>query len=146
MVKMLLKNVWLYRFLLHDWVGRNSCRISISICFEALTSILLCLKPNTATSMERAKCLFYFGCKSRHDLSLATTKPTKWHVCPPKTQNSLGIRPVWSESLLCAQWVAKDPNFLHADSENSDQIGRMPRLIWVFAGRTHFVGFVMWLI
>ena len=30
---------------------------------------------------------------------------------------------------------------------DSDQTGRMPRLIWVFAGRTdHFVGFVMpWL-
>ena len=35
--------------------------------------------------------------------------------------------------------------FLHADSEDSDQTGRMPRLIWVFAGHTgHFVGFVMW--
>ena len=52
-----------------------------------------------------------------------------------KTQISLGIRPVWSESSLCAQWVAKDPRFLHPDSEDSDQTGRMPRLIWVFAGR-----------
>ena len=26
-------------------------------------------------------------------------------------------------------WVAKDPNFLHADSEDSDQAGRMLRLI-----------------
>ena len=34
--------------------------------------------------------------------------------------------------------------FLHADSEDSDQTGRMSRLIWVFAGHTgHFVGFVM---
>ena len=35
-----------------------------------------------------------------------------------------------------------------AHSEDSDQTVRMPRLIWVFAGRTcHFVGFVMrWLI
>ena len=32
----------------------------------------------------------------------------------------------------------------HADNEDSDQTGRMHRLIWVFAGRTdHFVGFVM---
>ena len=46
------------------------------------------------------------------------------------------IRPGWSESSLCAQWVAKDPSFLHADSEDSDQTGRMPRLIWVLAGRT----------
>ena len=45
---------------------------------------------------------------------------------PAKTQISLGIRPVWSESSLCAQWVAKDSSFLHADSEDSDQTGRMP--------------------
>ena len=58
---------------------------------------------------------------------------TKWHVRPAKTQ----IRPVWSESLLCAQWVAKDPSFLRADSEE-----RMPRLVWVFAERIcRFVGF-----
>ena len=69
---------------------------------------------------------------------------TKWHVRPAKTRNSLGICPVWSEISLCTQWVAKDPRFLHGDSEDSDQTGRMPRLIWVFAGHTcHFVGFVM---
>ena len=43
---------------------------------------------------------------------------------------------VWSESSLCAQRVAKDPSFLHANSKDSDQTGRMPRLIWVCAGRT----------
>ena len=42
---------------------------------------------------------------------------------PAKTQISLGICPVWSESSLCAQWVGKDSNFLHADSEDSDQTG-----------------------
>ena len=65
-------------------------------------------------------------------------------VSQAKTQISLGIRPVWSESSLRALWVAKDPSLLRAASEDSDQSGRMPRLIWVFAGRTcHFVGFVM---
>ena len=57
-------------------------------------------------------------------------------VHPAKTQISLGICPVWSESSLCAQWVAKDPSFLHVDSEDSDQTGLMPRLIRVFAGCT----------
>ena len=33
------------------------------------------------------------------------------------------------ENGMCAQWVAKDQCFLHADSEDSDQTGRMPRLI-----------------
>ena len=66
----------------------------------------------------------------RHD------KTNTMSVRPAKTRVSLGIRPVWSESSLCTQWVAKDPRFLHADSEDSDKTGRMPRLIWVFARRT----------
>ena len=74
-------------------------------------------------------------------MSRDVTKPTNWPVRLAKTQISLGIRPVWSESSLCAQWVATGPSFHHAPSEDSDQTGRMPRLILVFAGRTsHFVG------
>ena len=64
---------------------------------------------------------------NNHKMSHDMTKPTKW-VCAQ--------RRLKSESLLCIQWVAKDPSFLHVDSEFSDQTGRMPRLIWVFAGRT----------
>ena len=41
----------------------------------------------------------------------------------------LGMRPVRSESLLCAQWVAKDSSSLHADSEDSDQTGTAQTLI-----------------
>ena len=71
--------------------------------------------------------------------------------CPGWSESSLGICPVWSKSLLCAQWEAKDPSFLHVDSEDwsdwADAQADLPRLIWVFAGCTcHFVGFVMlWL-
>ena len=67
----------------------------------------------------------------------ATTWQNQQNECAPSEDLiSLGIHPVWSESSLCTQWVAKDPSFLHADSEDSDQTGRMPRLIWVFAVRT----------
>ena len=46
------------------------------------------------------------------------------------------IRPVWSESSLSA-WRNLWSLATHwAHSEDSDQTGRMPRLIWVFAGRT----------
>ena len=77
-------------------------------------------------------------------LSRLVIKPTKWHVSPLKTQISLGIHPAWSESSLSA-WRKIGSLATHwAHSEDSDQIGRMPRLIWNFAGRTcHFVGFVM---
>ena len=71
-------------------------------------------------------------------------KTNKMSVRPAKTQISLGIRPVWSESSLCIQWVAKDPSFFHVDSEDSDQTGRMPRLIWVFAGRTATLLVLSW--
>ena len=63
-------------------------------------------------------------------------KTNKMTMHPKKTQISLGIRPVWSESSLWAQWVAKEPSFLHADSLDTDQTGQMPRLFWVFARRT----------
>ena len=64
-------------------------------------------------------------------------------VCPAKTQISLGIRPVWSESSLCTQWAAKDLSFLHADSEDwSDWADAQADLSLRWA-HSHFVGFVM---
>ena len=71
-------------------------------------------------------------------------KQIKWHVCPGKTQISLGIRPVWSEFSLSA-WRKLGSLPTHwAHIEDYDQTERMPRLIWVFAGRKdHFVGLVM---
>ena len=66
----------------------------------------------------------------RHD------KTNKMSVRPAKTQISLGIRQVWSESSLSA-WRKLGSLATHwAHSEDSDQTGRMPRLIWVFAGHT----------
>ena len=48
----------------------------------------------------------------------------------------MSVRPVWSESSLSA-WRKLGSLATHwAHSEDSDQTGRMPRLIWVFAGRT----------
>ena len=72
-------------------------------------------------------------------------RATSWqnqqnNLRPAKTQISLGVSPVWSEPSLCDLRIAKDQRLLHVDSEDSDQTERMPRLIWVFAGRTnHFV-------
>ena len=82
--------------------------------------------------------LWIHSSQMSHDM----TKPTKWPVRKAKTQISLGIRPVWSESSLSA-W-RKLGSLATEHSKDSDQTGGMPRLIWVFAGRTcHCVGFVM---
>ena len=75
----------------------------------------------------------------RNSMSLVSNYVTRncfsiWAASWQKQQNDLCARPVWPVFAVC-QWVAKDPNFLHADSEDSDQTGWMPRLIWVFAGR-----------
>ena len=59
-------------------------------------------------------------------------KTNKMACAPSENSDQPGHRPGWSESSLCAQLVAKDPMFHHADSEDSNQTGRM---IWVFAGR-----------
>ena len=77
-------------------------------------------------------------------LSRLMTKPTKWHVCPAKTQISLGIRQVWSESSLSA-WTKLGSLATHwAHSEDSNQTGWMPRLIWVFAGCTVILLVLSW--
>ena len=70
------------------------------------------------------------------------TKPTKW-LCAQRRLRK-GIHLVWSVSSLSA-WRKLGSLAAHwAHSEDSDQNGRMPKLIWVFAGRTcHFVGFLM---
>ena len=74
--------------------------------------------------------LFLLQQNSMANMSHDMAKPAKW-VCA-----QWRLRSAWAS--------AKGPRFLHVDSEDSDQTGRMPRLIWVFAGRTgHFVGFVM---
>ena len=76
-------------------------------------------------------------------LSRHMTKPTNW-LCAQRRLRAAWESAQSDQSSLCTQWVGKDPSFLHADSEDSDQTGQMSRLIWVFAGHTcHFVGFVM---
>ena len=67
-------------------------------------------------------------------MSHLMTKPIKWHVRPAKTQISLGIRRVWSESSLSAWRKIRSLDTYWAHSEDSDLTGRMPRLIWVFNG------------
>ena len=59
-------------------------------------------------------------------MSRIVTKRTNRHVRPAKTQISLGIRPVWSESSLSA-WRKLGSLATHwAHSEDSDQTGHMP--------------------
>ena len=63
-------------------------------------------------------------------------------VRPAKSRIRLGI-PQSDRSSLCAQRLAKDPSFLHANSEDwSDWVDTQadPILRWA---QSHYVGFVM---
>ena len=102
-----------------------TCRIKTEIQKTYVTMKIIVIY--TLLLFDTSSAVIY---EPRHD------KTNNVAVRPAKTQISLGIRPVWSESSMCAQWVAKDPSFLRVDSEDSDQTGWMPRLLWVFAGRT----------
>ena len=66
----------------------------------------------------------------------ATTWQNQQSECAPSEDSDQPGYPPNLFSIFAVQLVAKGPSFLHADSEESDQTVRMPRLIWVFAGRT----------
>ena len=70
-------------------------------------------------------------------MSRSTTKLTNWHVPYRRLRSA-----VWSESSLSI-WRNHVSLASHlAQSGDSDQTGRMSRLIWVFAGRMcHFFFF-----
>ena len=72
------------------------------------------------------------------------TKPTKWSVRPAKTQISLGIHPVWSESSLPA-WRSIGSSATHFGALQrfwSDWTDAQADLGLRWA-HSHFVGFVM---
>ena len=82
--------------------------------------------------MEKTSCLV---------LEWAATWQNQQSDCAPSEDSDQpGHPPSLSESSLCAQWVAKDPSFLHADSEDWADAQADLSLRWA---HTHFVGFVM---
>ena len=60
-------------------------------------------------------------------------------IYPTKTSFAGSIKKACAQQWLRSVWAS---HWAHV--EDFDQTGRTPRMIWVFAGRTHhFVGFVM---
>ena len=125
--------LWFHDFLLFYTMSKEDCDLWLWFFLEIfpLCSVLLFSQQN------KEETLIDVGPLIGTNMSRLMTKPTKWHVRPAETHISLGIRPVWSEFLLslATHW---------AHSEDSDQTGRMPRLIWVFAGRTVILLVLSW--
>ena len=77
----------------------------------------------------------YSSYEPRHD------KTNKISLCPAKTQISLGICPVWSESSVCTQWVAKDRSFFHQSlSDQSSLSARAILLVLSWGGSNYIEG------
>ena len=88
-------------------------------------------------SNNNMKLLWWFILKWH--LSHLMTKPTKWSLRPVRTPISLGVCPVWSDSL--GRW---GPNVSLCGEQRlwSDWVDAV--LIWVFSTcKGHFVGFVV---
>ena len=64
-------------------------------------------------------------------MSHRTTKPTKWPVCPSKTRTSLGIRPVWSESLLSVSRNLRSSATHWEPSKDADQTGHTCHFVYI---------------
>ena len=91
--------------------------------------------PAACSSLKSSDLAMSWNNLQKHIWAMTWQNSTKW-LCTQQRLRSAWTFAKSAQSSLCAQWVAKDPRFLHADSEDSDQTARMPRLIWVFTGRT----------
>ena len=84
---------------------------------------------------------------SRQHISLilqkwtATWQNQQTECSPSEDSDQPGHPPSLIRVFACVQWVAKDPSFLHADSEDSEQTAQFDlSLRWA---HSHIVGFVM---
>ena len=111
----------------------------VGICLNEVMAILMNTPQNMFWLENWRKLSFYYY----QNLSRLMTKLTKWHMPPAKTQISLGIHPVWSESSLSASTKlgSLPSHWVHSRlwSDWADAQADLSLL-----GHTdHFVGFVM---
>ena len=72
-------------------------------------------------------------------------KTNKMACAPSEDSDQPGLPPSLIRVFaVCSMGNSKDPSFLHADSRDPDETGRMPRLIWVFPGRTVILLVLSW--
>ena len=102
-----------------DW---HSCQICYSLEIKLLL-LLLSLWDRVRVHIWCKRDVLIPPLSSSVYIGTATYKTNKMAVRPAKTQISLGIRPVWSEASLCAQWEA-----FHADL-SLDLLGCLSQLL-----------------
>ena len=118
----------------HPWIDQ-----SLFSTWSTLASLAILNAPSEDSDQTVQMCRL---------MSQSKTKPTIRLVWPAKTQISLLICPVWSESLLITYAFYSLQSIQRGIKENPCHTGWMCRLICVFAGHIGLiVGFVVhWLI
>ena len=145
---------WIYHYLLRSlkFIGKHDCKIVIIM----KRNMIQHMTKWTKWHVHPAKTWISLGIRqvwSESSLSAwRKLRSLATHWAQARTLIRLGRRPGWSESSLGAQsfcwfcrvaavftvhlkkaWVLSYP---FSASEDSDQTGQMPRLIWVFTGCT----------
>ena len=105
--------------------------------FNVTTSLVL-NNWALAVLIQIAECFLIF-----HDVSRLVTKQTNWLCAEGRLRSALAS--AQSDQSLLSTWRSTGSLATHwAHSKGSDQTGRMPRLIWVFAGRTVILLVLSW--
>ena len=89
--------------------------------------------------------IFVYNCILSYMYNRAASRQNQQCGCAPSEDSDQpGHPPSLIRVFAVRSRVAKDPSFLHANSEDFDKTGRMSRLIWVFAGRTVTLLVFLW--
>ena len=118
----------MYNFIIKGVYSANNAYIrKIKFYFITLPAI------NNAVVLEQKNTqvdyMYILSAISLNRIWAAAWQNQQNDLCAQRRLNSAWASAQSDQSSLCTQWVTKDPRFLHADSEDSDQTGRMPRLI-----------------
>ena len=117
-------------------ISKISSLSLVSVAEEASLNLTWSQNPKTGflvTRLIKERLTFFH----RQQCNASSVyRPVIWAATWQNQQNDCVPSPVWSESSLYAWRKLVSLATHQAHSEDSDQTGRMPRLIWVFAGRT----------
>ena len=124
----LLRKVWILIFSNSRSGNRHKVRYQCLYTCAVLTRFVLCLFCFMSISFRR------YMSQQTNKMTCAPSKDSDQPGHPPSLIRLFHV-------CLKNAWV---PSYPLGAELRLDQTGRMPRLIWVFAGRTcHFLGFVM---
>ena len=88
-------------------------------------------------------CLMWWLSVCRLQMSRLMSKPTKW-MCAQRRLSLAWASTYSNQNLRCVLSGYLSTQAFFMRSEDSDQTGRIPRLIWVFAGRTVILFVLTW--